>query len=121
MYSTETTLAVTDNNDKELLIPSTNDVRTAILPTTSINRPFLPQEGDIIGVSYNHEELNFYLNGKSLNIPVFIKMHNTPNSHSEIYPCLHVNDGAILDIIVDNFQYQVPSGYDKIMIEQSLL
>lgn len=121
MYSSEHPAA---DNDKEQLIPS-NEVRTAILPTTPVNRPFLPQEGDILGVTYNHEEMNFYLNGKSLNIPIFIKMQNAPssseNNSTEIYPAVHVDDGAILDLIVDNFNYPIPGGYDKIMIEQSLL
>lgn len=30
----------------------------------------IPAEGDIIGVAYDHVELNFYLNGKKLDIPV---------------------------------------------------
>lgn len=32
-----------------------------------------------------------------------------------------VDDGAILDIILDNFNYPPPSGFEKIMLEQSLL
>lgn len=32
-----------------------------------------------------------------------------------------VDDGAILDIVLDNFKYGPPSGYDRIMLEQSLL
>lgn len=30
----------------------------------------IPNEGDIIGVAYDHVELNFYLNGKKLELPV---------------------------------------------------
>lgn len=32
-----------------------------------------------------------------------------------------VDDGAILDIILDDFNYGPPPGFDKIMLEQSLL
>lgn len=32
-----------------------------------------------------------------------------------------VDDGAIVDIILDNFVYGPPSGFQKIMVEQSLL
>lgn len=32
-----------------------------------------------------------------------------------------VDDGAILDIILDHFNYSLPSGFEKIMLEQSLL
>lgn len=124
MYSSEATMAATAENDKELLIPSSDEVSVRqILPVNSVNRPFLPQEGDIIGVTYNHEELNFYLNGKNLNVPLYIKMQNLPNQNTdkEIYPCLHVSDGAILDVILNNFKFTPPSGYEAIMIEQSLL
>ncbi|KAK6633328.1 hypothetical protein RUM43_000896 [Polyplax serrata] len=72
------------------------------------------QEGDIIGIWYDHLELNFSINGKPLECPV-------TGIKGTVYPCLYVDDGAILDIIVDNFCHQPPSGFDKIMIEQSLL
>uniref|UniRef100_A0A672K9L1 SPRY domain-containing protein 7 n=2 Tax=Sinocyclocheilus grahami TaxID=75366 RepID=A0A672K9L1_SINGR len=29
----------------------------------------LPQEGDIVGVTYDHVELNLYLNGKNMHCP----------------------------------------------------
>lgn len=116
------------NEDTEQLLPITKEKSdlTNLLPSalSSSQRSALPQEGDIIGITYDHVELNFYLNGKHLNIPTLIKL----NSHSskgeynnEIYPCLFVDDGAILDLIVDNFNFQIPSGYDKIMVEQTLL
>lgn len=95
-------------------------------PTTTNQRSILPQEGDILGITYDHVELNFYLNGKNLNIPTLIKLTNSQPSNgafnsNEIYPCLYVDDGAILDLIVDNFNFPIPSGYDKIMVEQTLL
>jgi hypothetical protein len=32
-----------------------------------------------------------------------------------------VDDGAVLDVIFENFTHDPPAGYDKIMLEQSLL
>jgi hypothetical protein len=121
------------NEDTEKLLPvennSTNEIHNVIPTTqsTSNQRSILPQEGDIIGITYDHIELNFYLNGKNLNVPALIKLSNSqPNNNgeynsNEIYPCLFVDDGAILDLIVDNFNYPIPSGYDKVMVEQTLL
>uniref|UniRef100_A0A182KCF5 Ig-like domain-containing protein n=1 Tax=Anopheles christyi TaxID=43041 RepID=A0A182KCF5_9DIPT len=74
----------------------------------------LPQEGDTIGVAYDHVELNFYLNGKNLNVPVL-------NVRGTVHPCLFVDDGAILDIVLDNFAYGPPPGFERILVEQSLL
>uniref|UniRef100_A0A182ISR2 Uncharacterized protein n=1 Tax=Anopheles atroparvus TaxID=41427 RepID=A0A182ISR2_ANOAO len=74
----------------------------------------LPQEGDTIGVAYDHVELNFYLNGKNLNVPVL-------NVRGHVHPCMFVDDGAILDIVLDNFAYGPPPGFERILIEQSLL
>ncbi|XP_060813670.1 SPRY domain-containing protein 7 [Bombus pascuorum] len=72
------------------------------------------QEGDIIGVSYDHIELNFYLNGKPIGAPVM-------GIKGTVYPVLYVDDGAILDLILDNFIHPPPTGFEKIMLEQSLL
>ncbi|XP_018056363.1 PREDICTED: SPRY domain-containing protein 7 [Atta colombica] len=72
------------------------------------------QEGDVIGVSYDHVELNFYLNGESMNAPV-------TGVKGRIYPVLYVDDGAILDLFLENFNYTPPMGFEKIMLEQSLL
>lgn len=74
----------------------------------------MPVEGDTIGLAYDHVELNFYLNGKNMEIPV-------RNIRGTVYPALYVDDGAILDIILDNFLFPPPSGFEKIMVEQSLL
>lgn len=119
--------SATQNDDTEQLLPIANKKHdiSNLLPTSSSvsQRSALPQEGDIIGITYDHIELNFYLNGKHLNIPTLIKVNTTSNGeyNNEIYPCLFVDDGAILDLIVDNFNFQIPSGFDKIMVEQTLL
>lgn len=118
------------NHESEEFFSVDNDkaeVTGSSLPSTVSNqRSLLPQEGDIIGITYDHVELNFYLNGRSLNVPTLIKLTNSQAfngeyNSNEIYPCLYVDDGAILDLIVDNFNFQVPSGFDKIMVEQTLL
>lgn len=41
----------------------------------------LPTEGDTLGVAYDHVELNFYLNGKKLDVPVL-------NVRGTVYPAL---------------------------------
>lgn len=42
----------------------------------------IPTEGDTLGVAYDHVELNFYLNGKKLDIPVL-------NIRGTVYPALY--------------------------------
>lgn len=125
MYSANNGNA-TSNDDTEQLLPIGNkhEIKNALPSTNSSQRSALPQEGDILGITYDHVELNFYLNGKNLNIPTLMKLNSQSASgeyNNEIYPCLFVDDGAILDLIVDNFNYQIPSGYDKVMVEQTLL
>ena len=41
----------------------------------------MPGEGDVIGVAYDHVELNFFLNGKNMEIPV-------RNIRGTIFPAL---------------------------------
>lgn len=42
----------------------------------------LPQEGDIIGVSYDHIQLKFYINGKELEFPI-------TNVKGTVFPVLY--------------------------------
>ncbi|CAL1289669.1 unnamed protein product [Larinioides sclopetarius] len=74
----------------------------------------MPMEGDIVGVSYDHVEINFYVNGKNLMCPV-------TGAKGEVFPVLYVDDGAILDAAFTNFTHQPPPGFDRIMVEKSLL
>ncbi|XP_063991777.1 SPRY domain-containing protein 7 [Diachasmimorpha longicaudata] len=74
----------------------------------------LAQEGDIIGISFDHIELNFYVNGKPLEAPVM-------GIKGTVYPALYVDEGAILDLIPQEFAHTPPGGFEKIMVEQSLL
>ncbi|XP_064454868.1 SPRY domain-containing protein 7-like [Ornithodoros turicata] len=72
------------------------------------------QEGDIIGVTYDHLELNFYLNGTDLHIPV-------TGIKGEVYPVLYVDQGAVLDAVFTGFYHTPPLGFEQVMVEQSLL
>ncbi|EDV91258.1 SPRY domain-containing protein 7 [Drosophila grimshawi] len=74
-----------------------------------------PDEGDILGVAFDHIELNFYFNGKNLEVP----FRNVRGS--ALFPVIYVGNGAILDIILDNFKHGPPSGFERILLEQSLL
>jgi hypothetical protein len=126
MYSANGNVGSNEDTEQLLPINSKKSDLTNLLPSSVVSsqRSALPQEGDIIGITYDHVELNFYLNGKHLNIHTLIKLNSHSSSgeyNNEIYPCLIVDDGAILDLIVDNFNFQIPSGYDKIMVEQTLL
>lgn len=72
------------------------------------------QEGDVIGVSFDHIQLKFYINGHDIDFAI-------SNVKGTTYPALYVDDGAILDIVLENFNHSPPSGFEKIMLEQSLL
>lgn len=74
-----------------------------------------PQEGDIIGVTYDHVELNFFVNNESTGCAV------TNVKGGDMYPVLYVDDGAILDAEFTTFAYQPPEGFDRILVEKSLL
>ncbi|EDW13753.1 SPRY domain-containing protein 7 [Drosophila mojavensis] len=74
-----------------------------------------PDEGDILGVAFDHVELNFYFNGKNLEVP-FINVRGPA-----LFPVIYVGNGAILDIILDNFTHGPPPGFERILLEQSLL
>ncbi|GAB1605544.1 hypothetical protein Ahia01_000836500 [Argonauta hians] len=76
--------------------------------------PELAQEGDIIGLAYDHVDLNFFLNGKPTNTPV-------SGLKGTLFPIIYVDDGAVLDVQFATFYHQPPDGFDRIMIEQSLL
>ncbi|KAH9490699.1 SPRY domain-containing protein 7 [Bulinus truncatus] len=76
--------------------------------------PDIPQEGDILGLTYDHIELNFFLNGNPVNVP-FNGIKGT------VYPVFYVDEGAVIDVQFDKFYHSPPNGFDPIMIEQSLL
>jgi len=72
------------------------------------------EEGDVLGFSYDHVELNIYCNGKNLDTPVL-------GIKGTVFPVFFVDEGAILDCIFEDFQHPLPSGFERIMIEKALL
>jgi len=72
------------------------------------------EEGDILGFSYDHVELNIFCNGKNLDTPVL-------GIKGTVFPVFYVDEGAILDTIFENFNHTPPLGFEKIMIEKTVL
>lgn len=72
------------------------------------------QEGDLIAISYDHVELRFYVNNKQIE-------HSVTGLKGEFFPILSVDGGAILDAAFTTFQHDPPPGFDRILIEKSLL
>eukprot|EP00038_Savillea_parva_P010665 m.191843 g.191843 ORF g.191843 m.191843 type:complete len:201 (+) comp18471_c0_seq1:363-965(+) len=73
------------------------------------------EEGDIIACSYDHSELAFYVNGDLLPGVSFTSVRGS------VYPCVGVDQGAILDVYFKDFCYNVPSGFSEIMMEQNII
>ncbi|CAI4224105.1 unnamed protein product [Auanema sp. JU1783] len=71
-------------------------------------------EGDCIGVSYDHIELKFFVNGEEAEPAI-------TNVKSPVYPTIYVDDSAIMDVKFKNFSYDAPPGFDEILVEQTLL
>jgi hypothetical protein len=72
------------------------------------------QESDTIGIAYDHVELRFYVNNQLIDYCV-------TGLKGEFYPVLTVDSGAILDASFASFQHDPPIGFDRILIEKSLL
>lgn len=73
------------------------------------------QEGDIIGVTFDHNDLRFRVNDAPVDFAV------TSVKGGEMFPVVYVDDGAILDVSFTSFQYEPPLGFDRILVEKSLL
>ncbi|KAM9389285.1 SPRY domain-containing protein 7 isoform 2-T2 [Phaethornis superciliosus] len=73
----------------------------------------LPQEGDVVGITYDHVELNVYLNGKNLHCPA-------SGIRGTVYPVVYVDDSAILDCQFSEFYHTPPPGFEKILFEQQI-
>lgn len=71
-------------------------------------------EGDIIGVTYDHELLNFYINGDDMECAI-------TGIRGTVYPSFFVDDGAILDVQFNAFYHQPPIGFDRILLEKTIL
>uniref|UniRef100_H2YZM9 SPRY domain-containing protein 7 n=1 Tax=Ciona savignyi TaxID=51511 RepID=H2YZM9_CIOSA len=70
-------------------------------------------EGDVIGVSYDHVEMNFYLNGKNIGCPVL-------GVHCTIFPVIYVDESAIIDVEFEDFEHPPPSGFGQILLERRI-
>ncbi|KAI1702444.1 SPRY domain-containing protein [Ditylenchus destructor] len=79
---------------------------------SKMDAPF--QEGDTIGVAFDHVELKFFKEDQP--IPLSIS-----NVKGQVYPVVYVDDNAILDVKFNSFLTKTPAGYEEIMIEQTLL
>lgn len=79
------------------------------------------QEGDIIGVTFDHVQLKFFIN----NEPIDFEVSNIKGSEGGIYPVVYVDSGAIIDMVFAQpcFTYNPPasSGFGAILIEKALL
>jgi len=71
-------------------------------------------EGDIIGITYDHVTLQFYLNG-------YLVGNGISGIKGKVYPVVFVDQSAILDTEFINFEKRPPSGYGQIMFEQNIL
>nr|CDS31573.1 chronic lymphocytic leukemia deletion region [Hymenolepis microstoma] len=83
----------------------------------------IPEEGDILGIYYDHTDLRFTVNG----VPVFFQDHGVrcygaTGIRGTVYPLLAVDQGAILDIRFTAFQYPPrEGGYTEIRLEKNIL
>uniref|UniRef100_A0A3B4D5U8 SPRY domain-containing protein n=1 Tax=Pygocentrus nattereri TaxID=42514 RepID=A0A3B4D5U8_PYGNA len=73
----------------------------------------LPQEGDVVGLTYDHVELNLYLNGKNMQCPA-------SGIRGTVFPVVYVDDSAILDCQFSDFYHTPPQGFEKILFEQQI-
>eukprot|EP00127_Corallochytrium_limacisporum_P005733 Clim_evm112s210 gene=Clim_evmTU112s210 len=71
-------------------------------------------EGDVIGIAYDHDSLRFFKNGVDLDVSI----HRFKGT---MFPLLYVDDGAILDAQFRDFDFDPPSGFQEILLEQSIL
>lgn len=76
-------VGVEDLNEDILLTTGSNnvDTKTTTEEKSSAVHSF-PSEGDIVGVAFDHVELNFYFNGKNLEVPY-------RNVRGTVYPVLY--------------------------------
>ncbi|CAP27633.2 Protein CBG07432 [Caenorhabditis briggsae] len=72
------------------------------------------EEGDVVGVTYDHVELKFYVNGKPVDDVI-------TGVKGPVYPMVYVDDSAILDLKFKNFTEEPPAGFGEILVEQTIL
>ncbi|CAJ0583558.1 unnamed protein product, partial [Mesorhabditis spiculigera] len=79
---------------------------------TKIDKPI--EEGDSIGLTYDHIELRFYLNGSALGDGI-------SGIRGKIFPAIFVDDSAILDVKFTEFTQPAPNDFSEILLEQTIL
>lgn len=67
----------------------------------------------MVGITYDHVELNVYLNGKNMHCPA-------SGIRGTVYPVVYVDDSAILDCQFSEFYHTPPPGFEKILFEQQI-
>ncbi|XP_065644080.1 SPRY domain-containing protein 7 isoform X2 [Hydra vulgaris] len=81
----------------------------------AVDKVNLPvNEGDYIGIGFDHVELNFFLNGKNLHCPL-------RGIKGVVRPIICVDDGCIIDVSFSRFIFPPPPGFQKLMVEVDLL
>ena len=125
-------MTLNDNNKK----PSKGDKFETLADEIELN------EGDTIGIAYDHVTLQFYLNGITIGngefffyglkwdlklVTTFFQKKNIlsisgiTGIKGKVYPVVFVDESAILDVEFINFEKRPPSGFGQIMFEQNIL
>ncbi|CAF1263170.1 unnamed protein product [Adineta steineri] len=73
------------------------------------------EEGDVIGFAYDHEIFRIFVNGTEQEPSCRVATRGT------VFPIFYVDEGAILDIQFSTFYFPPPDGYDRILLEKSLI
>ncbi|CAF1122377.1 unnamed protein product [Rotaria sp. Silwood1] len=73
------------------------------------------EEGDVIGFAYDHETFRIFVNGTEQEPSCRVTTRGT------VFPIFYVDEGAILDIQFSTFYFPPPEGYDRILLEKSLI
>ncbi|CAF2728595.1 unnamed protein product [Rotaria sp. Silwood2] len=73
------------------------------------------EEGDVIGFAYDHDTFRIFVNGTEQEPSSRVPTRGT------VFPIFYVDEGAILDIQFSTFYFPPPEGYDRILLEKSLI
>lgn len=83
------------------------------------------QEGDTIGIFYDHTELRFAVNG----VLNYVRLYDSGSSNQSgvtgirgtVYPVVAVSSGAIIDSRFSSFQHPPKNGFTEILMEHDIL
>ncbi|XP_046698984.1 SPRY domain-containing protein 7b, partial [Silurus meridionalis] len=85
-----------------------NNAERNCLPANSV-----PQQEDVVGLTYDHVKLNLYLNGKNMQCPA-------SGIRGTVFPVVYVDKNAILACQFSDFYHIPPQGFEKILFEQQI-